>query len=113
MKDILSRLNWPQVAALASVIGGVSLTLIFAPIDWAALPWEAIIGGTITIAGVVYGATQDRVVSRPTTPPTTPPAPPPKRVRKPTEGSVDPVALACVVAFAAAFAVAVAARGAL
>lgn len=82
-----SRLNWPQVVALAVTFGGAVLFAIFAPIDWATLPWEALIGGAVTIAGIVYGASNDRVVARPSSPP-----PPPRRVPAPKrEGSVMPV----------------------
>jgi hypothetical protein len=111
-ETIWSRLNWPQVAALGITLGGAVLFGIFAPIDWATLPWEAFISGAITIAGIVYGATKDRVVARASVPPPELPRrdfepkgprriPPPKR-----EGAVDLGALLAVAAFGVAFLVA-------
>jgi hypothetical protein len=116
-ETIWSRLNWPQVAALGITLGGAVLFGIFAPIDWATLPWEAFISGAITIAGIVYGATKDRVVARASVPPPELFNPPrrdfepkgPRRIelpRKDEEGAVDPVALLAVVAFGVAFLVA-------
>ena len=104
-ENIWSRLNWPQVAALGITLGGAALFGIFAPIDWATLPWEAFISGAITIAGIVYGATKDRVVARASTPPPVPKSP--RRIPPPErEGAVDLGALLAVVAFGVAFLVA-------
>jgi len=105
-ETIWSRLNWPQVAALGIALGGAVLFGIFAPIDWATLPWEAFISGAITIAGIVYGATKDRVVARAFVPPPEP-LPRPRRIPPPKrEGAVDLGALLAVVAFGVAFLVA-------
>jgi hypothetical protein len=114
-ETIWSRLNWPQVAALGITLGGAVLFGIFAPIDWATLPWEAFISGAVTIAGIVYGATKDRVVARASVPAPELFNPPrrdfepksPRRVPSPKkEGAVDLGALLAVVAFGVAFLVA-------
>jgi hypothetical protein len=52
-ESIWSRLSWPQVAALGIVAFGGTLIAIFAPIPWATLPWEAIIGALLSTGGVV------------------------------------------------------------
>lgn len=113
-ETVWSRLNWPQVAALGVTLGAAALFGVFAPIDWATIPWEALISGATAIAGIIYGATKDRVVARSSLPP--PPFAPsrPRRIPPPKrEGSVDQVALVWVLAFCLAFYAALHARGAL
>lgn len=50
MKDMLDRLHWPQVAALAIAVAGLVLALIFVPAaTWAAIPWQAILAAVVSI----------------------------------------------------------------
>lgn len=81
-ESVLSRLSWPQVAALGIIVAGAVLTAIFAPIPWESLPWEAILGVALSIGGVGGLAASGPLVRTRTT---TPPAP----VREKREGFVD------------------------
>lgn len=50
MKEMLDRLHWPQVAALAIAVAGLVLALVFVPpATWAAIPWQAIIAAVVSI----------------------------------------------------------------
>lgn len=68
-ESLLSRLNWPQVAALAIVVAGAVLTLIFVPGEtWARVPWEGFLGTLVSIAGILYGAAVEGLIKAPKKP---------------------------------------------
>jgi hypothetical protein len=59
MRDLISRVSWPQVAALACVVFGTVAFFVFVPphtLDKiAAWDWKAIVAGTLALAGALGG----------------------------------------------------------
>jgi hypothetical protein len=60
VRDLLSRIAWPQLAALAMVIGGALAALLFTPPETiekiAAADWRALAGAVVLVIGALQGA---------------------------------------------------------
>jgi hypothetical protein len=85
VRDLLSRIAWPQLAALAMVIGGALAALLFTPPETiekiAAADWRAIGGAVVLVIGALQGALGGAPI-RPREMPSIPPMsmPPPSMV---------------------------------
>ena len=86
MRDLVGRISWPQLAALAMVIGGALAALLFTPPATiekiAAADWRAIGGAVVLVIGALQGALGGHVVrpreqqALPSLPPMSMPPPP-------------------------------------
>lgn len=60
MKDLISRLNWPQVVAFGILVIGAVVALVFVPTD----NWRAIVGIVTAVFGGGASAAMGPVLLR-------------------------------------------------
>jgi hypothetical protein len=68
MNNLLDRIHWPQVGALAVVVGGTVTAIVLVPESkWEHIPWTAIGAGAAAVVAAVASAFQDALIKRKTT----------------------------------------------
>lgn len=63
MNSLLDRIHWPQVAALAVVVGGTVTAIVLVPESkWEHIPWTAIGAGAAAVIAAIASAFQNPVL---------------------------------------------------